>query len=324
VRSIGAGGSSIIQVRDGIVCVGPQSVGSAPGPACFARGGTLATVTDAVLAAGLFDPASYFSGRLQLDPELARRALTEQVAAPLRVSLDVAIKRSLDAYHCQIAAAIRQGGYLHPDACLIAFGGAGPMSACEIADLAGFARVLIPRHAAVFSAFGIGFSDIQHTYTSALAKFTAESIAAAKLALAEQGRRGMRAEGFDADGCELSWSLLSEHGGGAVRQQLPEHAGGVPPAGSGWLELQIARPIAKLALNGTRCPPPRPAVSTATRQMHHSLPLFRMESLAAGEYGSGPCLIEEAYFTAQIPAGWRFDVTANQDLMLTPVREARR
>ncbi|HEY0943365.1 MAG TPA: hydantoinase/oxoprolinase family protein [Steroidobacter sp.] len=318
VRSIGAGGSSIIRVRDGIVCVGPESVGSAPGPACFGRGGTLPTVTDAALAAGLFDPASYFSGRLPLDPERARRALGEHVAAPLGVSLDVAIKRSLDAYHCQIAAAIRQCGDLRPDACLIAFGGAGPMSACEIADLAGISRVLIPRYAAVFSAFGIGFSDIQHTYTYPVAQLTPDSIADAKRALREQARRGMQAEGFEAEGCRLRWSLLRERDGGVARSPLPDHDVSSPDSG-GWIELEITRPIPKPALNSAARPAPRAAVSTATRQMGRSLPLFRLESLQPGEYGDGPCLIEEAYFTAQAPAGWRFEVTSNRDLLLAPV-----
>src|SRR5208283_6172856 len=90
VVSAGVGGSSIIKVEDGKIKVGPESVGGAPGPACFGLGGKEATITDVFLTTGLLDPACYFGGELKIDIDRARAAIEENVAKPLNLTVEQA------------------------------------------------------------------------------------------------------------------------------------------------------------------------------------------------------------------------------------------
>ncbi|PIE46337.1 MAG: hydantoinase, partial [Gammaproteobacteria bacterium] len=160
VRSYGVGGSSIIRVVDGKITVGPESVGAAPGPACFGFGGKEATITDVNLLLGILDPDTYLNGELKLDLQRARQVIQENIAEPLGVDFDDALFLMQEAYAAKMAASfgdwVREGG----ETVLAAFGGGGPMNACHAAEVAGIKRIIIPRLAAVFSAAGISFSDV--------------------------------------------------------------------------------------------------------------------------------------------------------------------
>src|SRR5262249_2277638 len=140
------------------ITVGPRSVGAAPGPACFGLGGHEATITDVNLLLGVLDPGTYLDGQLHLDADRARAPITETVADPLGIRLAEALIRMEGGYFHSTGAALAE--LVRGGPTLAAFGGAGPMSAGGAARLAGVKRVLIPRLAAVFSAFGISFSDI--------------------------------------------------------------------------------------------------------------------------------------------------------------------
>jgi N-methylhydantoinase A/oxoprolinase/acetone carboxylase beta subunit len=310
INSIGAGGGSIIRAEDGIVKVGPESVGSAPGPACFARGGTLATITDALLVDGILDPRSYFGGRMLLDRERAERAIRTHVADPLKLDLNAAIDAMMDAYHGKIAGELgtAKGGVL------LAFGGAGPMSACGVAELAGLDTVLIPKYAAVFSAYGISFSDIQHSYIAELAHDADGALAHAKEDLLEQARRGMLAEGFGLAECNIDYSLLTRNGSGYVRKALN---GSYDRANSEcWLELQVTKPIEKIKLAGRSVEERRKATADGLREGRNKLPIFRLENLSPGDWFDGPCLVEEEFFTTHVKQGWRFSISDNGDVFL--------
>jgi N-methylhydantoinase A len=167
VRTIGAGGGSIAYTDvGGLLRVGPQSAGAVPGPAAYGRGGSDATTTDAALLLGMLGPGRLASG-VQLDAEQARNAL-----APLRERLrfdseeDVA-RGVVRIATAQMADAIREitveQGEDPRAATLIAFGGAGPMFACLLADELGIARIVIPPHAGNFSALGLLGSDLTQT-----------------------------------------------------------------------------------------------------------------------------------------------------------------
>ncbi len=162
VHSSGVGGSSVISVKDGAITVGPRSVGAAPGPACFGFGGKEATITDVNLLLGVLDADTYLDGTFTLDAERSRQVITATIAQPLGISLEEALVRMEQAYFAALAAAFAD--LVEDGTTLAAFGGAGPMSAAGAARLAGVHTVLIPRMAAVFSAFGISFSDIGKTY----------------------------------------------------------------------------------------------------------------------------------------------------------------
>ncbi len=312
IHSLGVGGSSIVRVVDGALAVGPESVGSAPGPACFARGGTSATITDALLIDGILDARSFFGGRLPLDPERASRAVMAQIGEPLGLSLEQSVVSMTDAYDEKLAAAAAAGRLNGGSDVLVAFGGAGPMSACGIAQKAGFDCVLIPRFAAVFSAFGIGFSDIRHVHLAQLRG--AGSIDAAKATLLEQARRGMMIEGLDLADCVQEWALLDVSAEGFAREPLPDASR--DPGDGRWLELRVTRPIVKIALGGNGCVERHRVPPLATRPGRECLPVHAFEALRPGDWGSGPCLVEEAYFTTRVLPQWRFMISDNGDLFL--------
>lgn len=314
IESIGAGGGSIIRAEGGKILVGPESVGSAPGPACFARGGTKATMTDAFLALGILDPASYFGGRMPLDRDRAERAIMTHVGEPLGLDLAAAANAMADAYHAKIAERISGFAANKKGATLLAFGGAGPMSACGVASMAGLDTVLIPKFAAVFSAYGIAFSDIEHSYMAELSAGREEAIEAAKSNLMEQARRGMLAEGFDLAECNLDYAVLTKNGVGYSRAKLNGRHNGENT--ESWLELRVTKPIEKIGLGDPTCDERRKAEAAGVRKGVAELKLFRLEDLSPGDWHEGPCLVEEAFFTAHVREGWRFVVSGNGDLLL--------
>jgi len=157
-RTIGAGGGSIGWVDPGgFLQVGPQSAGASPGPACYGEGGTEATITDANLVLGRLDPKFFLGGRLKLDRELATGALTRLGAQLGRSELETA-SAMVRVCNENMANAIRiltvEQGADPRDHALIAFGGAGPTHACEIADALDIRQVLVPPAPGLCSAFG--------------------------------------------------------------------------------------------------------------------------------------------------------------------------
>jgi N-methylhydantoinase A len=158
VRSIGAGGGSIAQVPPSInsLRVGPQSAGANPGPACYGRGGTAATVTDANLALGRL-PTGLLGGEFPLDLEAATRALAA-LAEQLGLSIEDTARGILDIVNEKMAAALRvmsvERGLDPRNFALVAFGGAGPLHANALAELLGCYPVVVPLFPGVLSAQG--------------------------------------------------------------------------------------------------------------------------------------------------------------------------
>jgi N-methylhydantoinase A len=151
VHTVGAGGGSIAW-RDagGALRVGPRSAGADPGPACYRRGGELPTVTDANLLLGRL-PAR-LAGGVELDREAAERALGSLDPADVVAAVDAEMLRAL-----RVVSVER--GHDPRDLALVAFGGAGPLHACALAEELGVATVLVPEAAGVLSALGLAVSD---------------------------------------------------------------------------------------------------------------------------------------------------------------------
>ncbi len=150
IHTVGAGGGSIASVDPGgALVVGPNSAGADPGPACYGRGGTRPTVTDADLVAGRIPPGAAFGG-LALDHQAATRALLDAgVTARGVISVvDAAMERALRTV--SVARGVDPRGLV-----LVAFGGAGPLHACSLADSLGMTAVIVPAHAGVLSALGL-------------------------------------------------------------------------------------------------------------------------------------------------------------------------
>lgn len=320
VVSAGVGGSSIVSVVDGKIKVGPESVGGAPGPACFGLGGTLATITDAFLVLGLLDPASYFGGELKIDVERARAAIAENIGKPLNLSVEAAAEAMEKAWAQKVADSLKAYTRITPDTTLAAFGGGGPFIACKVAEAAGISQVVIPGLAAVFSAFGIGFSDIAHEYEAQLESVDAAGLKAALALLTERARRGMFAEGFELADCRIeTWLQVGETlqplEGDALPAKLPK---GAKPT----LVLKATRVIARASLDGSFGGSRQAATAAGKRSVLSGgkpaeLPLYRVEQQSGGVQASGPCVLEEAFFTSRIDAGWKFEINESGDILLS-------
>ena len=157
---IGAGGGSIAAIDPlGRIAVGPRSAGSEPGPVCYGRGGSEPTVTDADVALGRIDPATFSGGKMPLDADGAKRAIAERIGAKLNLAVEHAalgISEMVDENMANAARvhAIESGKDLRPRT-LIAFGGAAPLHAARVAAKLNISRVIIPINAGVGSAVGL-------------------------------------------------------------------------------------------------------------------------------------------------------------------------
>ena len=332
VVSAGVGGSSIMRTDGGRIAVGPESVGSAPGPACFGLGGTQATITDAFLLGGLLDPASFFGGALKIDIERARTAIRAHIATPLMLSDDEALTAMEAAWVAKVAQALRSYTEIDADTTLAAFGGGGPFVACRVADAVGARKVLIPGHAAVFSAYGIGFSDVGHTFTRQVSNAQAATLHEAMDAMRAQAERTMFGEGAQPGECRLAWRLEEALADGTTRTHAvvdstaPE---GLQPAAPLTLLLTATKPMPQARMTGDFSATAQTALAPTTREVlldgrRQALPLVRVEDQPRGVAVSlqGPAVLEEAFFTGRIDAGWTLHINVAGDILLTRGKEA--
>jgi N-methylhydantoinase A/oxoprolinase/acetone carboxylase beta subunit len=326
VQSTGVGGSSIIAVRDGKITVGPESVGAAPGPACFGFGGKSATITDVNLLLGVLDPTTYLDGGFTLDTERSRAVITATVAEPLGISLEEALVEMEAAYFATIAESFAAVIADPETTTVAAFGGAGPMSACGAARLNGVKSVLVPKLAAVFSAFGISFSDIGQSYEAALRECTSEAARSVHDSLLKRAERDMFQEGYELAGCTLEWALVGEGPDGTLISEIPYAYGDAPAFAAGErgsLKLTVTAPLPHPGLADNESLTPRAAVARGTRKVRSSasrvdeVPVYSLADQEPGATAQGPAIVEGPFFTARVLDGWKFDVTAGGDLMLT-------
>src|SRR6185437_2893971 len=172
VNAIGSGGGSIAWIDGaGSLRVGPESAGSEPGPASYGRGGKRATVTDASIVLGYINPDYFAAGSLKLAPELARKAIKEKIADPLKMSVEEAALGIHRVVNAQMAEAIRLvsiGRGIDPRAyTLLPLGGGGSLHATALARELGIRRIAVPPHPGVLSATGLLFAPIEHEVSTA-------------------------------------------------------------------------------------------------------------------------------------------------------------
>ncbi|MDQ6523755.1 hydantoinase/oxoprolinase family protein [Nocardioides sp. LHD-245] len=322
VQSRGVGGSSVIAVEDGRITVGPQSVGAAPGPACFGFGGKQATITDVNLLLGVLDADTYLDGTFRLDAARSRAVITETVADPLGITLEEALIRMEQAYFEAVSAAFADQVDGHTT--LAAFGGAGPMSAAGAARPAGVRKVLVPRSAAVFSALGISFSDVGKTYEVGVSEPTTESVTATYRDLLGRAERDMFQEGYALSSCSADWELLVEDVDGSQLLRAPYLEGSPAdhPGHFASLRLTVTAPLSQPELLPDAPVDPVAAPVAGTREIRSAadrvdtVPVHVLDQLSPGHAGAGPAIIEGPFFTARVLPGWSFRVTAAGDLVL--------
>jgi N-methylhydantoinase A len=166
IETIGAGGGSVAAVDLGGLKVGPQSAGADPGPACYGRGGSAPTLTDALVVLGHLNPAALLEGAMPIARAKAEQAVV-RVAEPLGLSLTEAAWGILTVLAANVTMAMRtitiERGYDPREFTLVAFGGMGPTIAGRVVGELGIGRILVPRDPGTFSAFGMLVSDVQQS-----------------------------------------------------------------------------------------------------------------------------------------------------------------
>ncbi|MFZ2177739.1 MAG: hydantoinase/oxoprolinase family protein [Rhodococcus sp. (in: high G+C Gram-positive bacteria)] len=326
VHSTGVGGSSVIAVTNGEIRVGPESVGAAPGPACFGFGGKQATITDVNLLLGVLDPTTYLNGEMALDADRSRAVITKTVAGPLQISLEEALVRMETAYFRHVADSFAAAVESADTTTLAAFGGGGPMSACGAARLAGVRKVLVPRLAAVFSAYGISFSDVAQTYEAVITGAAAEQIDSVRAELVDRATRDMFQEGHGIDDCDLDWKIVVENEDGSLATEQPFSAtfdAGADADQNVMISLTATYRLPHAVINGGRPETKSEAVSIGHRSVRSSatevdeVPVYQLEDQVAGATAAGPAIVEGPFFTARVPSGWTLDISDSGDLFLT-------
>jgi N-methylhydantoinase A len=169
IFEVSAGGGSIAKVdAAGALHVGPQSAGAVPGPACYGRGGTMPTVTDANLVLGRLGADRFLGGEMKLDLAAAQKAVAEHVGKPLNMDATAAadgiLRITATAMSYAVKGVTTERGLDAGDFTLFAYGGAGPLHATQVARELGIRKVIIPQAPGVFSAFGMLFSDLRYDF----------------------------------------------------------------------------------------------------------------------------------------------------------------
>lgn len=212
MQTLGAGGGSIAQVdAGGILHVGPQSAGAAPGPACYGQGGALPTVTDANLVLGYLDPSNFLAGKVHLDGHLAEQALREHVAQPLHLSTVEAAYGVHQVVSSTMAEGIRllsvKRGVDPREFALLAFGGASGLHVSRVARQLQIHTVLVPTAAPVLSAYGMLNTDLQYafsrSYTASLAQVDLDAVRTLSTELEAQGRARLHAQGIPDEAIDV-------------------------------------------------------------------------------------------------------------------------
>jgi len=206
IHVIGAGGGSIASVDDaGGLKVGPRSAGAAPGPVAYGKGGTEPTLTDANIYLGRLNPVALLEGRMPVDRQSAHDAIKAKIADPLGISVDEAAYGMLQIATANMSRSIRaistEHGHDLAEFALMAFGGAGPLHASEVARECGIPRVLVPIEPGTMCARGALVSNVSrdfvHTQLAVANNTSWESVCGAASSLLEQGREWLKGEKID-------------------------------------------------------------------------------------------------------------------------------
>lgn len=170
MATMGAGGGSIAYIDEGgAFRVGPRSAGADPGPACYGRGGTEPTVTDAQVVLGRLDPDQFLGGGVKIDPELSHRAIEEKIARPLGMSVTEAALGIIRILNSNMSLAIRANsvakGFDPRRFALLPFGGAGPLNGVALAEAVNAREVIVPPAPGITAAIGLLVTDMQYEFT---------------------------------------------------------------------------------------------------------------------------------------------------------------
>ncbi|MDW8084467.1 MAG: hydantoinase/oxoprolinase family protein [Candidatus Caldarchaeum sp.] len=216
VVTIGAGGGSVAWIDEAkVMHVGPISMGADPGPACYGRGGTEPTLTDANVLTGRISPAMFLGGRMTIYPELAEKAIAAKIAKPLGMDVMEAAEGIIQVAVTNMANAVRlisiSRGYDPRDFTMVAFGGSGPLHAYLVARELGIPKVAVPPWPGITSAFGTLTMDVRHdmmqSFIRQLGTLTKDELNTFFRKMEESMMKILESEGFTTDKIRLSRAL---------------------------------------------------------------------------------------------------------------------
>ena len=232
IATIGCGGGSIAAVSPyGSLTVGPDSAGADPGPACYGKGASRPAVTDANLMLGRVN-TGIAGGQLTLDTDAAERAIADAIAGPLGLDVAAAASGILKIANNAMVGAIRnisvERGHDPRDFALVAYGGAGPMHAIDVANLLGIETVIVPPHPGITSAYGLLAAEFKNDYARTFPQhggdYDVEGMAAVFAELEREGSEWLQGEGVPAASHSLTRSadLRYAHQGSELTIGYPQ------------------------------------------------------------------------------------------------------
>ncbi|MCA8929032.1 MAG: hydantoinase/oxoprolinase family protein [Alphaproteobacteria bacterium] len=355
LAEVSAGGGSIAWIDPaGALRVGPHSAGAAPGPVCYGQGGTEPTITDTNLVLGYLDATSLLGGGLPIDYAAAEAALRERIAQPLGQSVEQAAAGIRAIVNNAMAEALRmvsvERGHDPREFAMVAFGGAGPLHACALADELDVPEVIVPPIPGAFSALGLVGADIRRDYArtiyAPLETLTPEHLTAIWDDMAAEGRAMLEAARVPAGRQELQRQADLRYGRQAYELTVDAPAGAVTPATLAGLadgfhaahertygHKNEAEPVHVVTLrlsavgklgqprfaeatgDGSSLKAERPAWFEATGRV--PAPVHDRARLAVGQILEGPAIVESLDSTLVLPPGWRARVDDAGFLRLT-------
>ena len=352
IHTIGAGGGSIVWIQpDGTLGVGPQSASAVPGPACYGRGGTEPTVSDANLLLGRLPIGRALSGGLVLDAEKAQASF-EALGARIDGSADVVAlaSASLRIAVARMAGAVREvsvhRGFDPRDFTLLGFGGAGPMHAMPVAEDLGITRVLVPRFPGHLSALGQMLADLRRDTVAAwggrVSELPSDALRTRAGAMRDEGAASLEADGMPRDRHRHEFTLDVRYVGQSFTLPIRWD-----PADADWTPLRAAFDVRHEETFGYADPGSdieivnvrlvsigevdKPVVDFAPAGGGDPVierrpvwfgewletPVVDRERLAGGWRAEGPAIVEEAGGTTVAPPGWTVEVDPSGALMCT-------
>lgn len=221
IITIGAGGGSIASIDEGGgMKVGPRSAGATPGPACYGRGGTKPTVTDANIVLGKLNQEKILGGRMDVYLDLAEKAIQENICDKTTLDMKKAANGIISVVNANMMRAIRvvsvEKGYDVREFTLMAFGGAGPLHACEVSQELGIRRVIMPPSPGTLCSLGLLMADTKFDFVcSNIMNAEKENIPQVKeifKGLAEDGRKMLLKEGIPEARHSYEWAIDMRYG----------------------------------------------------------------------------------------------------------------
>ena len=326
IAEVSAGGGTVAWLDEaGRLQVGPESAGSDPGPACYGRGGTEPTVTDANVATGRLNPRHLLGGDMPIDARLATRSLRKLSAGgePAVTELAKGVIRLVnDSMAKAISIVSVERGRDPREFTMVAFGGAGPLHSCDLADEMGIREIIVPVHAGLFSAYGLIVGDLTRSF-SAPVMDSPEGLKRRFAELEDEAKREMEREGFrqfmterfvEARYLGQSHELLLPYGGSKGVRRAFDVRHKALYGYSSPDRVQIVNIGIRARVAG-----PEPAVLRRKRVGRPSGPtkreawvggtmqevdVFKREGMLQGDSGDGPCIIEEYDSTLVVNPSW--------------------